>query len=174
MQAYHDQQALIDAIQLTLNKFIAEFSDIPENERDLRLAGVERTPGEMLAYNVGWTALLLDWERQEKAGLAVQTPAPDYKWNNLGGLYQEFYAQYANENLAALQRHLIDNVAAITKWLATLSNTEFFDPGQRQWANNTAQWPLWKWVHINTVAPFRTFRTKIRKWKRVHKETFTD
>ncbi|KWZ73162.1 hypothetical protein HMPREF3198_01521 [Winkia neuii] len=28
-------------------------------------------------------------------------------------------------------------------------------------------WPVWKWVHINTVAPFTTFRTKIRKWKKL-------
>ncbi|MGO3317954.1 MAG: ClbS/DfsB family four-helix bundle protein, partial [Leuconostoc carnosum] len=26
--------------------------------------------------------------------------------------------------------------------------------------------PVWKWVHINSVAPFGTFRTKIRKWKK--------
>ena len=25
-------------------------------------------------------------------------------------------------------------------------------------------------IHINTVAPFKTFRTKIRKWKRLKKE----
>ncbi|MER2002308.1 MAG: ClbS/DfsB family four-helix bundle protein, partial [Carnobacterium inhibens] len=24
----------------------------------------------------------------------------------------------------------------------------------------------WKWIHINTVAPFTNFRTKIRKWKK--------
>ncbi|MDU5101023.1 MAG: ClbS/DfsB family four-helix bundle protein, partial [Clostridium butyricum] len=24
-----------------------------------------------------------------------------------------------------------------------------------------------KWIHINTVAPFKSFRTKIRKWKKI-------
>lgn len=28
-------------------------------------------------------------------------------------------------------------------------------------------WPIWKWVHINTVAPFKTFRRKICKWKKL-------
>nr|WP_283777497.1 ClbS/DfsB family four-helix bundle protein [Paenibacillus sp. J2TS4] len=39
---------------------------------------------------------------------------------------------------------------------------------QKKWAASTpANWSIWKWIHINTVAPFKTFRTKIRKWKRI-------
>ena len=40
----------------------------------------------------------------------------------------------------------------------------------RKWADDatkTAIWEVYKFIHINTVAPFGTFRTKIRKWKRV-------
>lgn len=37
------------------------------------------------------------------------------------------------------------------------------------WAASTpSNWPVWKWVHINTVAPFKSFRSKIRKWKRLN------
>lgn len=25
-----------------------------------------------------------------------------------------------------------------------------------------------KWIHINSVAPFKTFRSKIRKWKKLN------
>ncbi|QOS69635.1 ClbS/DfsB family four-helix bundle protein [Eggerthella guodeyinii] len=25
---------------------------------------------------------------------------------------------------------------------------------------------MWKWVHTNTVAPYKSFRSKIRTWKR--------
>lgn len=52
---------------------------------------------------------------------------------------------------------------------------------QLGWVNLILQWekeeqagkivetpaPGYKWVHINTVAPFTNFRTKIRKWKKV-------
>nr|WP_231284711.1 ClbS/DfsB family four-helix bundle protein [Leptotrichia hofstadii] len=45
---------------------------------------------------------------------------------------------------------------------------ELFKQNQRQWASTTpSNWPIWKWIHINTVAPFKTFRTKIRKWKKL-------
>ena len=28
-------------------------------------------------------------------------------------------------------------------------------------------WEVYKFIHVNTVAPFGTFRTKIRKWKKI-------
>lgn len=37
----------------------------------------------------------------------------------------------------------------------------------RNWSSNKAQWPIWKWIHINSVAPFKNFRTKIRRWKKL-------
>ena len=33
-------------------------------------------------------------------------------------------------------------------------------------ATKTAVWEVYKFIHVNTVAPFGTFRTKIRKWKK--------
>ncbi len=50
------------------------------------------------------------------------------------------------------------------------SDEELFQPHMRKWADDatkTAIWEVYKFIHINTVAPFGTFRTKIRKWKRV-------
>ena len=40
----------------------------------------------------------------------------------------------------------------------------------RKWADEatkTAVWEVYKFIHVNTVAPFGTFRTKIRKWKKI-------
>ena len=34
-------------------------------------------------------------------------------------------------------------------------------------ATKTAVWEVYKFIHVNTVAPFGTFRTKIRKWKKI-------
>ena len=45
-------------------------------------------------------------------------------------------------------------VRMVVNWINDLSEAELFQPEQR------------KWVHINTVAPFTSFRTKIRKWKK--------
>ena len=96
----------------------------------------------------------------------TNTAAEGCKWNDLGRLYRQFYRQYGGLTLHEAQAELRGQVARICAWLETLSEQELFAPGQRKWADNQAKWPIWKWVHINTVAPFTHFRTLIRKWKK--------
>nr|WP_244547994.1 MULTISPECIES: ClbS/DfsB family four-helix bundle protein [unclassified Bacillus (in: firmicutes)] len=67
---------------------------IPEELRDKHISEVDKSPSEILSYQLRWINLLLSWEKDEQCGLDVQTPTPEYKWNNLGGLYQSFYEQY--------------------------------------------------------------------------------
>jgi hypothetical protein len=62
---------------------------------------------------------------------------------------------------------LKNSVTALCDWIETLSENELFQSDKRKWATTSAKWPIYKWVHINTVAPFTNFRTKIRKWKRI-------
>jgi len=53
-------------------------------------------------------------------------------------------------------------------FIKEFDDEELFKPGGRKWAaSTTSNWPVWKWVHINTVAPFKSFRSKIRKWKKL-------
>ena len=59
---------------------------------------------------------------------------------------------------------LVDQFIA---WIDSLNEAELFEVGQRKWATTKARWPLWRWIDINTVSPFTTFRTKIRKWKKL-------
>ena len=52
----------------------------------------------------------------------------------------------------------------------SMTEEELFRPHQRKWADQatkTAIWEVYKFIHINTVAPFGSFRTKIRKWKKL-------
>ena len=130
MKTYATAAELITAIRTALDKYLTEFADIAEADKHRRAAPEGKTPAEHLAYQLGWTSLLLQWEQDEQAGQTVHTPAQ------------------------------------ICTWLETLSEQELFEPNQRRWANNRAKWPIWKWVHINTVAPFTNFRTHIRKWKK--------
>ena len=167
MITYTNSEQLINQIQISYEKFIVEFDDIPNNQRDLLVDGVDRTPSQMLSYQIGWLTLLLSWENDEKQGKAVITPSPNYKWNNLGGLYQEFYQKYGQQTLDMQRNQLDQLVIQVCQWLTTLNQTEFLEIGQRQWTSNKTQWPIWKCVHINTVAPFTNFRPKIRKWKKL-------
>ena len=170
MRTYSNREELKAEIEKKFEKYISEFDDIPEELKDKRVYEVDRTPAENLAYQVGWTTLVLKWEDDEKKGLEVKTPSEDFKWNQLGELYQYFTDTYAHLSLKELGEKLSKNIEDIYKMIDSLSDDELFKPNMRKWDDNatkTAVWEVYKFIHVNTVAPFETFRTKIRKWKKL-------
>ena len=169
MRTYENKEELKTEISKTFEKYISEFDNIPEALKDMRVDEVDRTPAKNLAYNVGWTTLVLKWEEDERNGLPVKTPSDEFKWNQLGGLYQWFTDTYAPLSLTELKNMLNENVTALYAMIDSMSEDELFQPHMRKWADDatkTAVWEVYKFIHVNTVAPFGTFRTKIRKWKK--------
>ncbi|PYG86643.1 hypothetical protein LY28_02862 [Ruminiclostridium sufflavum DSM 19573] len=169
MQAYNKSQELIAEIEKAARLFIAEFDSVEEEEKNKRLEGVDRSPMQMIAYQLGWLSLILRWDADELEGKEVIMPAPNHKWNQLGGLYDSFYTKYASYSLEELRDMFEKAVTEMVAWINTLSEQELFEQDARKWASSTpSRWPVWKWIHINTVAPFKSFRGKIRKWKRLN------
>ena len=95
MRTYENKDELKNEINKSFAKYISEFDIIPESLKDKRVDEVDGTPAENLAYQVGWTTLVLKWESDERNGLHVKTPSDDFKWNQLGELYQWFTDTYA-------------------------------------------------------------------------------
>ena len=104
MPEYKSKQELINEISSRAKLFSDEFCDIQEADKDKLIDGVDRTPAQIVAYQLGWLNLILDWERQEQQGITVVTPHAGYKWNNLGELYESFYKEYENYSLQKLLR----------------------------------------------------------------------
>ncbi|EGS35830.1 hypothetical protein HMPREF9102_1212 [Limosilactobacillus oris F0423] len=170
MREYKNKEELKSEINKSFGKYIAEFENIPEAMKDKRVTEVDRTPAENLAYQVGWTTLILKWEEDERMGLQVKTPSDKFKWNQLGELYQWFTDTYSHLSLQELKIKLNENINSIYAMIDSLSEEELFKPHMRKWADEatkTAVWEVYKFIHVNTVAPFGTFRTKIRKWKKL-------
>ena len=90
MRTYENKDELKNEINKSFAKYISEFNDIPEHLKDKRIDEVDRTPAENLAYQVGWTTLVIKWESDERKGIPVKTPSDNFKWNQLGELYQWF------------------------------------------------------------------------------------
>ncbi|MGL5715531.1 MAG: ClbS/DfsB family four-helix bundle protein [Paraclostridium sp.] len=168
MVEYKNREELISEISKRAKLFINEFDCIDEKDKGKLIDEVDRTPAQMIAYQLGWMNLILDWETQEKKGQNVITPAPNYKWNNLGGLYELFYKKYDEYSLKELCIMFVETEEKIIELINTYTDIELFQQGGRHWSSSTpSNWPIWKWIHINTVAPFESFRTKIRKWKKL-------
>lgn len=62
MRQYKNKEELKSEINQSFEKYISEFDTIPEFLKDKRVTEADRTPAENLAYQVGWTTLLLKWE----------------------------------------------------------------------------------------------------------------
>ena len=170
LRTYKNKEELKAEINKSFEKYISEFDNIPEHLKDMRVDEVDRTPAENLAYQVGWTTLIIKWESDERKGLHVKTPSDNFRWNQLGELYQWFTDTYAPLSLNELKVKLNENIDSIYEMIDTLSEEELFKPHMRKWADEatkTAVWEVYKFIHVNTVAPFGTFRTKIRKWKKI-------
>lgn len=103
MREYKNKEELKSEINKSFGKYISEFENIPETMRDKRVTEVDRTPAENLAYQVGWTTLVLKWEEDERMGLQVKTPSDKFKWNQLGELYQWFTDTYSHLSLQELK-----------------------------------------------------------------------
>lgn len=169
MQGYESKKHLISEIEKTADLFINEFLDVKEEDKDKLIAGVDRTPAQMIAYQLGWLDLIMKWDKDEAEGRPVVTPCEGYKWNNLGGLYRSFYDKFSSYSLAELQDLFKEKLFVFVQWLDGFTEEDVFTAGSRKWASSTpSNWPVWKWVHINTVSPFKSFRSKIRKWKKLN------
>ena len=128
MRTYVNKDELKNEINKSFAKYISEFNDIPESLKDERIDEVDRTPAENLAYQVGWTALILKWEADERKGIQVKTPSDNFKWNQLGELYQWFTDTYAHLSLQELKDMLNENINSIYAMIDSLSEEELFKP----------------------------------------------
>ena len=108
MRTYKNKDELKSEIHKSFEKYISEFDDIPESLKDTSVEEVDRTPAENLAYQVGWTTLVLKWEEDERKGLQAKTPSNEFKWNQLGDLYQWFNDTYAHLSLREPKRVLVN------------------------------------------------------------------
>ena len=103
MKVYESKEDLKKEINKAYEKYILEFLDIPEKLKDKKNNDIDRTPAENLAYQIGWTTLLLKWEKDSKLGLEVKTPSDKFKWNQLGELYHWFTKEYSHLSLMELK-----------------------------------------------------------------------
>lgn len=85
-------------------------------------------------------------------------------------MYQWFTGTYAHKLLNELKAQLRKNVEDIYIMIDEVTEEVLFKPHMRKLADEatkTATWEVYKFIHVNTVAPFGKCRTKIRKWKKI-------
>lgn len=159
-----NKNELLENLKLAYEKLDNEFDSIaPESER---ICGLEGNVSccDIIAYQIGWGKLLLGWEKDEQSGKLPHMPALDFKWNQLGELAQTFYKENSKKSLAQLRIEFEIIYQELIKLINSAPEIEIFQPFQRQWTGE--KWAMVKWIQVNTIAPYKSARTKVRRWKR--------
>ena len=155
---------LLNNLKQAYEKLDSEFETVDlESERLLQIEG-KISCCDIIAYQIGWGRLLLGWENQEAKGHTPPMPAQGYNWSQQKDLARSFYQANANKNLSQLRQEFSQCLSEIVKWIESLSDGELFIPGQRNWTGD--KWAIVKWIQVNTIAPYRSARTKVRRWKK--------
>lgn len=159
-----NKEELLKNLHSAYEKLDSEFDAVPTAlERIQKIQG-NISCCDVIAYQIEWATLLLGWEKSEKNGKFPAMPAKGYKWNELGNLAQSFYDKHASKSLKQLRADFKKIYKKLTQWIEALSEEELFLLQQRQWAGE--KWALVKWIQVNTIAPCRSARTKVRRWKK--------
>ena len=167
---YSNKLELVEAIKSNANLFIKEYLDIKESSINMVDEEIGYTPFQMLSFCNGWLDLVLAWESEEQKGIQKTPLATKWKWNNLDWLYQRFYDKYNGYSLKELINIFNQNVDNIIKLVNNLSDVELLETGKRNWAKtNGKEFSVCRLIHLNTIANFKNFRGRIRKWKKNNK-----
>lgn len=158
------QQELLSRFDTAYHKLREEITRVPDELSRAPLLEGGLCVCDLMAYQIGWGRLLLQWEALEQAGQPVEMPASGFKWNQLGALANSFYLRSRDDSAAQLLSQLDALASDLREFMASSSEQLLFSVGQRQWAG--AKWPVVKWLQVNTIAPYNSARVKLRKWQK--------
>lgn len=111
------------AIATTFEKLMADAAKVQPNragEATMKghADGTTMSPADLVAYLLGWNALVLKWLDRDDLDEPVDFPEAGFNWNQLGLLAQKFYTDYDtltwHERLARLEAAKAGLIATIT------------------------------------------------------------
>ena len=164
-----NKEELIFEIENNYFKLKKDFESIPiELTKEKALEGhakeTKMSVSDLVAYLIGWGALVLKWNRKKENGENVDFPETGYKWNELGKLAQKFYLDYENLSYSDLLNKLDQTVQHIQKLIEINTNEELYE---KPWYD---KWTKGKMIQLNTSSPYKNARSRVRKWKKHHEK----
>lgn len=118
-----------------------------------------------ISYQIGWGTLLLSWYQAGIENKNIQMPGAGFSTWDYNGLAKHFYKEYAGklDNQLKQFHQTVSKIIAISEKEYASGNLSKL--GVWEWCTlkSGKQWPLEKWIQVNTVAPYKRARTEIKK-----------
>lgn len=132
--------------------------------------GGQVSAADIIAYQIGWGKLLISWYEAGIEGTTCAMPGGGFNTWDYTNIALHFYTQYAKLSPEELKQEFEDvmqKIISITEKEYTFGRLE--KNGVWTWCTlqSGKEWPLSKWITVNTVAPYKRARTLLKKKKTV-------
>jgi len=156
-------------IQKEYNKLVKVIAQISYNSRTakiLEFTGGAVSVADILAYQIGWGKLLISWYKAGIENKILVMPGEGFSYWNYTGLAQLFYTKYQYDSAQQQEQEFYSTVQEIITLTEHEYKTGNLDKqGIWSWCRLASgkQWPLSKWIKINTAAPYIRACTVLKK-----------
>lgn len=123
---------------------------------------------DLLVVRAWWTERVVDWIEAGRQDEAPVTPAEGYSWRETPRLNADVVRAARGDSYAAVRTRLDRGFERAMGTIERLDDRELLDVGVFAWAGN---YPLARWISINTARQYTTARTLIRRASRAQNES---
>lgn len=161
-------------IQKEYNDLLFVVSAIAPNDRmikDIDGTGGKVNIPDLIAYQIGWGNLVINWYEIGLKGKMPQMPGEGFSTWDYVGLARHFYKKYqydSGSNQIQEFCKVVKKIIAIVEHEYQAQNLDRV--GIWPWCTLSSgkKWPLSKFINVNAVAPYRRAKLLIRKFIKNH------
>lgn len=161
--------SLYAAIFLAYEKLVLDIAAVPLAHRSLKEidgAGGKISVIDLIAYQIGWGTCLIRWYEAGIRGETPEMPGNGFsKWDYVE-IARSFYRLYQFDSCEEQMNSFHQIVRRILEIVETEEKTGHLDRiGVWAWCTLSSgkQWPLSKWIRVNTASPYKRASSLIRK-----------
>ncbi len=150
---------LLDQLQSSFEKLQAELDSAGVSAAKIACVD-DWTIKDLLAVRAWWTENVVAWITAGKQGEVPITPAEGYKWSDTPRLNESIAKKCRRESYRSVRNRLQAGYEEIVEVIDSLDDHDLLTEGVFEWAGN---YPICRWLSINTVRQYVTARTYIRR-----------
>jgi len=161
---------LEDSIQREYGRLIALLATIPPSQRtrkEIDGTGGKVSISDLIAYQIGWGKCLIRWYEAGIKNEAAELPGEGFSTWNYVGIATHFYQKYAFDQAEQQAREFENVVGRILRIVEEEHRSGNLEKiGIWPWCTlqSGKQWPLSKWIQINTSSPYKRAHSLIASY----------
>lgn len=155
-------------IEKEYKRLVKVVTDLPIKVRTLKKidgTGGKVSVEEIIAYQIGWGRCLIRWYEEGIQGRMPEMPGEGFSNWDYVGIAKSFYQQYAVKEQMKMFDQVVFRILDIVAFEDRLGRLDQI--GVWSWCTlpSGKQWPLSKWIRVNTASPYKRAFGLIKKAK---------